>query len=83
MTVRNLAGVPRLANALLRRCLPPDDAETISGDLEEMCAGRDASFWYGRQVLSVVSSHLLARVWYDRDPLPRRTIMAALRQDLW
>ena len=83
MTPRRPAGVPRLASALLRWFLPPDAAETIAGDLEELLPARGARRWYWRQVLSIVISHLLARVWYDRDPQARRTVMAAFRQDLW
>ena len=83
MTPRRPAGVPRLASALLRWFLPPDAAETIAGDLEELLPACGARRWYWRQVLSIVISHLLARVWYDRDPQTRRTVMAAFRQDLW
>ena len=83
MSGRTPAGVPRLANALLRRCLPPDDAETIAGDFEEMLPARGARLWYWRQVLSVVGRHLLARSWSERDPLPKGAIMAAFRQDVF
>ena len=81
--------VPRLANALLARCLPGDDFEGISGDLEELyyadvvpCRGeRSARIWYWSQVLSIIG----ARVFHTRDSapiVPRRTAMAAIRQDL-
>src|SRR2546423_8147365 len=57
---------PRLAEALLRRVLAPEDAEVVAGDLEETftlhilpregIAG--ARRWYWRQVVSVVGAHL-------------------------
>ena len=74
--------VPPLAHALLRWCLPPDDAETIAGDFEEMLPPRGARVWYWRQVLSVVGRSLLARSLSERDPLPKGAMMAAFRQDV-
>lgn len=81
---------PGLASALLRWSLPPDDAETIAGDLEEIAhttiepaAGAAAARrWYWRQVLSVIAGHLLGRFRPGDDPLHKRFAMAAFVQDL-
>lgn len=58
---------PRLACALLRWLLPPDDFETISGDLEESLNDLTASgsqvrgrWWYWRQVVSILSTRVAA-----------------------
>jgi len=56
---------PRLACALLRWGLPPDDFEAISGDLEESlnqvltsASTRRGRWWYWQQVASILSSRL-------------------------
>jgi putative ABC transport system permease protein len=81
---------PRLAAALLRWSLPPEDAETIAGDLEEIMRAEmmpakglaGARRWYWRQVLSVLAAHLMAPMRRDDDPPSKRATMAALTQDL-
>ena len=51
---------PRFAETLLRWSLPPDEAETVAGDLEElMRQSRHPRLWYAQQVLSVVSARAL------------------------
>jgi putative ABC transport system permease protein len=81
--------VPRLANAVLERFTSDADFESISGDLEELyCTDvvprigtRAATIWYWSQVLSVIGARVLRG--RDRSSLvPRRTAMAAIRQDL-
>ena len=82
---------PRLADALLRLFLSSEDAEVISGDLEEtfrtIVAPRAARRWYWRQTLSIVSAHVLAPVTEPSHVTPssgsrsKRTPMAAIRQD--
>ena len=79
----------RAAEALLRRILPAEDAESIAGDFEErfraLAATRSrwqAACWYWRQVLSVTAAWMLhdAR---DRSALETRSRqMGGLRQDL-
>src|SRR5262245_15419098 len=56
---------PRLACALLRWLLPPDDFEAISGDLEESldealtaASNRRGRLWYWRQVGSILISRV-------------------------
>ncbi len=56
---------PRLACALLRWVLPPDDFEAISGDLEESlnqmltsASTRRGRRWYWQQVASILSNRL-------------------------
>jgi predicted permease len=79
---------PRLATALLRRCLG-DDFETIAGDLEEIfgadiaprASAWTARLWYWRQVVSVIRARLFAREESSVPPVKRAT-MAAFRQDL-
>ncbi len=83
---------PRLAGALLRLILSSEDAEVISGDLEEtfrtIAAPRAARRWYWRQTLSIVFAHVLAPVTEPSHVTPssgsrsKRTPMAAIRQDL-
>jgi putative ABC transport system permease protein len=81
---------PRFAEALLRVFLSSEDAEAIGGDLEETFrttvvprAGiRAARFWYWRQTFSVISAHVLAPVADPTHSPPKRTTMAAIRQDL-
>jgi putative ABC transport system permease protein len=51
---------PAIAEALLRRCLPPDDAETVTGDLEEMMMhAPHPRVWYVQQVLSILAARAL------------------------
>jgi len=55
------ASPPRLACALLRWVLPPDDFEAISGDLEESLGATASSkrrLWYWRQVASILGNQL-------------------------
>jgi predicted permease len=81
---------PRLAESLLRRALPPDEAEAIAGDLEEMFRDyarargvRAARRWYWGQVLSVVSAHVRRRNDPPSDvPSRKRLPMSSIRQDL-
>lgn len=83
----------RFAESILRFVLPYDDAETISGDLEEMfhvIAAREgrraARRWHWRQVASIVGATLFRRAHAPADSnhrrTPRRTTMGALRQDV-
>ncbi len=82
---------PRLADALLRCALAPEDAEVIAGDLMEMARARvephsgstAARRWYWRQVASIVWAHLIARAADRRDVPTERMTMAAFRQDLF
>ena len=54
---------PRFAETLLRWSLPPDDAETVAGDLEEMMLQASHSrLWYVRQVLSILTACALERL---------------------
>jgi putative ABC transport system permease protein len=80
---------PRLADALLRRALPAEDAEVITGDLEEMArvsieprhGTAAARRWYWGQALSIV----IARHTRTADSYhvqQKRMTMAAFRQDL-
>jgi len=58
---------PRLAAWLLRRALPPDRCETITGDLEEIfrldtlprLGPRHARRWFWRQTFSILAARLL------------------------
>jgi putative ABC transport system permease protein len=81
---------PRLAEALLKWIAGPENAEVISGDLEETLTsdprrtgGRfAAAMWYWRQVLSIAFARVLVP---DGQSLPhqsRGAAMAAIRQDL-
>ena len=81
---------PRLGNSILRLAVSPDDAETMSGDLEEVFhevaarRGRLAAvLWHGRQVASIVWAHIFSRSNEAVDPPQRRRTMAAFRQDLF
>ena len=80
---------PRLAEAMLHRVLPPDDAEVITGDLEEIARAtvvaqrgiRAARRWYWRQAFSIAAAHML-KTPHDTSELQlKRTTMAAVRQD--
>ncbi len=81
---------PRLAELLLRWALGADDAEVVSGDLEEAVRARvgpgvprrAAGRWYWRQVLSIVVARLLARVTDARNFRDRRLTMTGIRQDV-
>ena len=81
---------PRFADALLRLFLSSEDAEVISGDLEETLrtavvprsGARAARLWYWRQTLSIIAAHVLTPVADSPYSPPKRTIMAAIRQDL-
>jgi putative ABC transport system permease protein len=80
---------PRAATLILRRMLPPDDAEVIAGDLEEMArksvvpqkGAAAARRWYWRQVFSIVFARLRRPPAVPTDQ-QRRKSMAAFRQDL-
>ena len=57
---------PRLACALLRWLLPPDDFEAIAGDLEESlnqgvtaASNRPGRLWYWRQVASILITRVV------------------------
>jgi putative ABC transport system permease protein len=78
-----------LFDALLRLALPPEDAEVISGDLEETfhehaaARGRHRAAWKFRaQVASVVAARLLDRTADPVDSHRRRANMSAIRQDV-
>ncbi len=81
---------PRLADALLRWVVGSEDAEVISGDLEETVrtdparqGGRLATeIWYWRQVLSIVVARLFAPTDESFPQKARGTVMAAIRQDV-
>jgi putative ABC transport system permease protein len=83
---------PRLAEALLRCALTAEDAEVISGDLEETArmsiapreGCRAARRWYRRQVISIVLTRMLNPAADPADVHhPKRLTMAALRQDVF
>jgi putative ABC transport system permease protein len=81
---------PRLGDSILRLVVSQDDAETISGDLEEVFhevaahRGRLAAvLWHARQLGSIVWAHLFRRSTDPIERQPRRTVMAAFRQDLF
>jgi putative ABC transport system permease protein len=83
---------PRLAEALLRLALSPEDAEVITGDLEELLhtsvgphlSPRAARRWYWRQTFSILGARLLDPISHPPDSPPQRTrTMAAIRQDLF
>ena len=74
---------------LLGLFLPPDDVEVISGDLEEgfrenaaRHGRRRATWWYWRQVLSILRARVFERGLDSPEPSRKRNTMAALRQDL-
>jgi putative ABC transport system permease protein len=81
---------PRLAEALLRWIAGPENAEVISGDLEETltcdprrAGGRfAAAVWYWRQVLSIAFAQVLAPDDGSFPHQPRGAAMAAIGQDL-
>jgi predicted permease len=80
---------PKLSDALLRLVAGREDAETISGDLEEMFharaarAGRAAAaLWHWRQVLSIAWAHAASREPEHDRPEHRRNGMTAVRQDV-
>lgn len=80
---------PRLTDALLRLVLPREDAETISGDLEESFRAtaartgrRRAAWWYWRQVFSILYARTFSRASDTPDPHAKRTSMTAIAQDL-
>jgi predicted permease len=82
---------PRAAAAILQWVLPPEDAEVITGDLEETFrqtivprAGvRAARRWYWRQSISIVWAHVRQPALDPAQPETRkRMTMSALRQDL-
>src|SRR4249919_1315198 len=80
---------PRLAEALLRWSVGPEDAEVIGGDLEETMRADSARrghrpaphLWYWRQVISIA----IARAFAPGDETIAQqaggTAMAAMRQD--
>lgn len=78
---------PRLACALLRWLLPPDDFEAIAGDLEEslnqtFASKQRARMWYWRQVVSILSQRAAAST---RDVIagrPKGRLRMGFRQDL-
>jgi putative ABC transport system permease protein len=80
---------PRIAAFLLRRALPPDDAEVIAGDLEETArtcvvprkGEAAARRWYWRQVLSIVLARVRRPAAVPADP-PQPIRLAAFGQDL-
>jgi putative ABC transport system permease protein len=86
---------PSLADLLLRRILPPVDAEVIAGDLLELArtrieprSGRTAARrWYWRQVGSIAWARLTSRAPEPRDidqsDIRKGTTVAAFRQDVW
>ena len=81
---------PRLAEALLRWSVGPEDAEVIGGDLEEtLNEGRSCHdtalaerIWYWRQVISILVAHGFASGDEWSHLQTRGTIMATIRQDL-
>ena len=77
-----MATPPRLAGALLRWCLPPDEAETIAGDLEEMMPlASHPRRWYLQQVLSILTARTVAGLRATAATNPKRLTMA-FHQDL-
>ena len=81
---------PRLAAWLLRAFLPPDAAEPISGDLEELfrttrvprIGVRRARRWYWSQVAGVLCARLTWRPLRRFATVRRNRTMAALAQDV-
>ena len=81
---------PRLAEALLRWSVGPEDAEVIGGDLEEtLNEGRSCHdtalaerIWYWRQVISILVAHVFASGDEWSHLQTGGTIMATIRQDL-
>jgi predicted permease len=80
---------PRLAAWLIGRALPPDTAEPILGDFEELYRLRslrggagDARRWYWRQTLGLIAARLHWRPLGRPTPVRRNTAMSALIQDL-
>ena len=84
---------PRLACALLRWVLPPEDFEAISGDLEESLGRRgqtpDAGLptlahrlWYWRQVLSILSNRVAVATRDLTVGQPKGRMRMGFRQDL-
>ncbi|HJU72401.1 MAG TPA: ABC transporter permease, partial [Gemmatimonadaceae bacterium] len=80
---------PRGPETILRRVLPRDEFETISGDLEEgfhdiaMRAGRRAALWWlWRQVGSVAAARLLTLSQNVLDAGRRRSMMSGFKHDL-
>jgi putative ABC transport system permease protein len=77
------ASPPRLAAALLRWILPPDDFEAISGDLEEsLPAMAKSRLWYWRQVGSIVSSRLAAATGDFTSGRSKGRVRMGIRHDL-
>ena len=73
---------PRLAEALLRLFLSKEDVEVISGDLDETFRTAPRTrLWYWRQTLSIISARVPGPADF-RHAQPKRTTMAAIRQDL-
>jgi putative ABC transport system permease protein len=84
-----MRSAPRLSNALLRLVARREDAEAISGDLEEMFharamrAGRAAAArWHWQQVLSIAWARAAARETDPVLPHSRRNRMTAFRHDV-
>src|SRR5262249_16690184 len=80
---------PRLACALLRWLLPPDDFEAISGDLEESLnaiaiapSNRSGRVWYWRQVVSILNHRLVAATHDLTTGRPKGRIRMGFRHDL-
>jgi putative ABC transport system permease protein len=83
------AAPPSLSDVILRLLLGRDEAEAISGDLEEMCRARiarrgraAARLWLWRQVFSVACARVFSRADGPPGPENRRSGMAAIRQDV-
>ena len=80
---------PRLAEALLRWSVGPEDAEVIGGDLEETMRADSAHrgrrtaphVWYWRQVISIVVARAFAPGDESISQQAGGTAMAAMRQD--
>jgi putative ABC transport system permease protein len=73
---------PRFAETLLRCFVSPEDAEALTGDLEEMMVeARHPRRWYLQQVLSIVAARTRQRFHAHLSADPRRLTMA-FRQDV-
>jgi putative ABC transport system permease protein len=73
---------PRFAETLLRWILPPDVAEAVAGDLEEMMSSATRPrWWYSRQVMSIAASRALLAL-RSSAPMDVKGGVMAFRQDL-
>jgi putative ABC transport system permease protein len=90
LTVAAPPSPPSLASALLHRLLSAEDAEVITGDLEEIFVtivsqrGRGAARrWYRQQVFSIIFAKAITATSTAVDQQQKGRAMAAFHQDLW